>query len=206
MDWVHCNKCSIKYISNIKFMLTECGHIFCETCIKQIKQEKTCTICKKSCKNFMPLSKEMDTNFQQFFLPFDQVMKRTLEVYNFQHLQKNRLLQNMCAKYNMAKKENVKLHQIIKKLHTENETLRSVANYRGNNRVPYMTSTPMSMQTQSSLMNPDGTYLSSGQRRRNGGPIRTPWSGQFNRASETDGRMYPSPQMDQWLFGLQFAW
>ncbi|KAJ8962466.1 hypothetical protein NQ317_011628 [Molorchus minor] len=31
-DWVHCNKCSQKYNPNVKLLLTECGHMFCERC------------------------------------------------------------------------------------------------------------------------------------------------------------------------------
>lgn len=37
-DWMHCNKCFLKYGPNVNIFLTECGHLFCHRCAENLSK------------------------------------------------------------------------------------------------------------------------------------------------------------------------
>lgn len=35
-NWLYCNKCCTTYKQDLRFQLSECGHIFCDKCVPQL--------------------------------------------------------------------------------------------------------------------------------------------------------------------------
>ncbi|TKS80283.1 RING finger protein 212B [Collichthys lucidus] len=60
MDWFHCNQCFTRRGS--KFLVSSCGHICCEACIKS----KQCSVCGASC-SYLPITDEMKPQEKSFF-------------------------------------------------------------------------------------------------------------------------------------------
>nr|XP_020460222.1 RING finger protein 212B [Monopterus albus] len=60
MDWFHCNKCFMK--TGSAFVVSSCGHICCEACIKS----KQCSICGASC-SYLPITDKMKPQEKVFF-------------------------------------------------------------------------------------------------------------------------------------------
>nr|CAI5866902.1 unnamed protein product [Callosobruchus analis] len=113
-DWVHCNKCSIIFKPNVKFFLTECSHIFCQSCIASINETK-CVVCQKS-NCYIEICKSMDPNIQLFFNPAEYQIKKTMEILQFQTQQRIRQYQTVAKKYAFAKRECMKLYSRNKAL------------------------------------------------------------------------------------------
>ncbi|CAH1156230.1 unnamed protein product [Phaedon cochleariae] len=150
-DWLHCNKCSAKYQPNIKLYLTECAHIFCEKCREVINDPIKCPVCDKP-NNFIPISKDMDANVQQFFIPFEVQVKKLSEMYNFQMQHRMRLFQTMSQKYAFLKKEFINVHNKGKNLARENTMLKNMLMSTSRNSQPFQTSTP-------ALTNDDSSHI-----------------------------------------------
>ncbi|XP_044271555.1 probable E3 SUMO-protein ligase RNF212 [Tribolium madens] len=166
-DWVHCNRCSMKYNAQTTFFLVECGHIFCQRCVDKIKISKKCLICNKS-GNALPLNKDVNQNVLAFFLPFEDMLKKCLEVYKFQLQHRNTLYQNLLEKYNYAKKEYITCHNTNNKLIKETQMLRSMLRSAGKNPQGFLTSTPLSQNSDNNLTFQNTSIMSSIP------PIKTP--------------------------------
>lgn len=37
-NWMHCNKCGLRLQNNLKWFVTNCGHIFCEICMRKMRK------------------------------------------------------------------------------------------------------------------------------------------------------------------------
>lgn len=61
MDWLHCNQCYTRTAS--KFIVTSCGHICCDKCIRSSEQ---CSVCRSTC-SFLPITDEMKPQEKVFF-------------------------------------------------------------------------------------------------------------------------------------------
>lgn len=142
---MHCNKCGLRVKSKIKWFLTNCGHIFCEICSVHMGEypkkdvhfnalinfdfqvDSKCHICNQRA-DVIEMNKQMDSNVQQFFMPFEMFLKKSIEkvekVYNFQTAQQNRLIQILSQKYDYAKKECIKHITKNKELTLENKILK----------------------------------------------------------------------------------
>ncbi|XP_068897827.1 RING finger protein 212B [Tenebrio molitor] len=159
-DWVHCNKCSIKYNNQTTFFLVECGHIFCQRCVEKIRISKRCIICNKNT-NVLLLNKDVEQTVLDFFLPLETLLKKTVEVYKFQLQHRTTLYQNMSDKYNYAKKEYINCHNSNKHLMKENQMLRSLLRSAGKNPHRFTTSTPDSHTSENNFTFQNTSLLSS---------------------------------------------
>ncbi|CAG9829770.1 unnamed protein product [Diabrotica balteata] len=144
MDWVHCNKCFLKYQPEMKMYVVECSHIFCETCIKRVSDAK-CLVCEKS-SNFIAIGNDMSSSIQPFFVPLDMQIKKILEIYQFQMAHRQRLCQAQMQKYQFAKKELLTYHHKLKGVLSENKMMRNMLlNNSRPNAGSFITSTPSAM-------------------------------------------------------------
>ncbi|XP_063921282.1 RING finger protein 212B [Zophobas morio] len=141
-DWVHCNKCCIKYGGQTSFFLVECGHIFCQRCVETIRTTRKCVLCNKS-GNILPLNKDLEQSVLDFFLPMENIFRKGSEIYRFQLQQRTLLYQKLMDKYNYAKKEYMNCSTNNKHLQKENQMLRSMLR-AGKNSQRFVTSTPVS--------------------------------------------------------------
>ncbi|XP_046708161.1 RING finger protein 212B-like isoform X2 [Silurus meridionalis] len=54
MDWFHCNSCFLRRGNN--FVVSSCGHVLCESCIKP----NHCCVCQSGC-SYLPISDQIAT-------------------------------------------------------------------------------------------------------------------------------------------------
>lgn len=118
MDWIHCNSCYLlPTLSNgRKFVLTSCGHVYCENCVKSDGTKK-CLICGNTF-TMIPLTSELNADIQEYFRTPEDMLKRALQVLTFQEGHRSRItayFNNVILKYKAAKQEIVRLNGIIKK-------------------------------------------------------------------------------------------
>ncbi|XP_066260806.1 probable E3 SUMO-protein ligase RNF212 [Euwallacea similis] len=128
MNWVFCNKCSLKYDPQVKYFLSECGHIFCAKCITlpgPAGYSKDCRICNKSV-SVMELSQHMDNQAQMFFWPLENVMEHSLKIFNFQSMHRSLFAESLNRKYTYLKKQYMNLYVTNKKLQSENHHLKEL--------------------------------------------------------------------------------
>ncbi|XP_060065705.1 RING finger protein 212B-like [Ylistrum balloti] len=102
MDWLHCNTCFHQPGGGGKFVLTSCGHIYCEKCIDQVTNGK-CKMCG-SVFTSIPLSGQMKPDVELFFTnPMDLLKKelrKIIQVMDFQHSQRRRFFSYLMDKLN----------------------------------------------------------------------------------------------------------
>eukprot|EP00794_Sanderia_malayensis_P010695 gene10694-11832_t len=90
-DWVHCNSCFKQpFEVKIQFNLTNCGHIYCENCLRQASE--FCQLCKQKA-SCIPLSNKMKPEVEKFFVSPREKIKQIMEVMDFQDGHRQRLLQ-----------------------------------------------------------------------------------------------------------------
>lgn len=105
MDLMHCNACGTlqNERSVHKFIISNCGHIFCEQCGNEALSTETCKLCDKKC-SFTPFgSKCVSESTKSFFESPNDLLKRVLEILQFQDVQHNSLLmgyKQIVQKYN----------------------------------------------------------------------------------------------------------
>ncbi|KAK3746405.1 hypothetical protein QZH41_018223 [Actinostola sp. cb2023] len=83
-EWVRCNSCCSRP-GQRRFYLTNCGHLFCEECMKE--SPETCKLCKNPCKAIM-LTSQMKPEVEEYFIDIPTLLskqqKKLLQVYEFQ--------------------------------------------------------------------------------------------------------------------------
>ncbi|XP_067137420.1 probable E3 SUMO-protein ligase RNF212 [Centruroides vittatus] len=91
-DWVHCNTCFSLLGSGKRFLLTSCGHIYCNDCATG--SEMNCQICGNSCTT-IHLTTQMKPDVEIYFMdPQDllkKYMKQLQQIINFQNSHRMRL-------------------------------------------------------------------------------------------------------------------
>ncbi|XP_023216853.1 probable E3 SUMO-protein ligase RNF212 isoform X2 [Centruroides sculpturatus] len=84
-DWVHCNTCFSLLGSGKRFLLTSCGHIYCNDCATG--SQMNCQICGNSCTT-IHLTTQMKPDVEIYFMdPQDllkKYMKQLQQIINFQ--------------------------------------------------------------------------------------------------------------------------
>ncbi|XP_037802927.1 RING finger protein 212B-like [Penaeus monodon] len=87
MDWINCNSCCRQPGDEKErtFVLTSCGHIFCDVCLSQVESKEKCATCSTRCQ-LIQLSSKMKPDAEMFFLEPGELLKR-------QNNQINRLLE-----------------------------------------------------------------------------------------------------------------
>ncbi|XP_069877691.1 probable E3 SUMO-protein ligase RNF212 isoform X1 [Dipodomys merriami] len=90
---VFCNHCFQPPRGKSSFSLTNCGHVFCDACLGQGKNE--CLICKVPCHTIL-LSKHTSSDVQTLFMSIDSLCKKysqeTSQISEFQEKHRRRLL------------------------------------------------------------------------------------------------------------------
>lgn len=99
-DWLHCNTCFIQPGDGTKFLLTNCGHIYCEKCSSFACNDK-CKMCGSVCKTTV-LTGQMKPDIEVYFLsPQDllkksmKMMTQTIEVLDFQQNHRRRFISHL---------------------------------------------------------------------------------------------------------------
>lgn len=124
--WIHCNKCFTRFQPNIKFFLTECGHLNCQMCAKKMEEnEKKCLICGYTCVSIL-LSNDLKPDVQTFFSNPLEAIDKIKNVVRFQQTNYTNLLKNILGKYVYAKNELAKFYKQNKELKKENMMLRQM--------------------------------------------------------------------------------
>ncbi|KAL1498279.1 hypothetical protein ABEB36_009101 [Hypothenemus hampei] len=123
MDWVFCNKCSIKFQQSMKYYLGDCGHIVCERCVSSNTGNQQCLICKEPAST-LELSKLMNPSMQMLFWPFENVIEQCYKVFKFQNMHRNLYVEALMTKYNFLKKEYLKNYAKTKMLRKENHFMK----------------------------------------------------------------------------------
>ncbi|XP_033763499.1 RING finger protein 212B-like [Pecten maximus] len=152
MDWLHCNTCFHQPGDGGKFLLTSCGHIYCEKCIDQVTNGK-CKMCGSVCTT-IPLSGQMKPDVELFFTnPMDLLKKefrKIIQVMDFQHNQRRRFFsylmdklhrqQNVMEKCHKAIRASQDLERDMSKLREENSYLKRLMSERENRHITSATS------------------------------------------------------------------
>jgi len=79
LSWVQCNKCMKKMIKyeGLRYGLTNCGHIYCENCLKNATQPK-CFVCQAPSPRAIELNQHLRPELRRQFLavvPVSQAMR-----------------------------------------------------------------------------------------------------------------------------------
>ncbi|XP_051553342.1 RING finger protein 212B-like [Myxocyprinus asiaticus] len=89
MEWLHCNNCFQR--DGKTFVVSSCGHIFCEKCINTSQ----CRVCHVSC-DYLPISDKMKPQEKMFFEDPMKLIQTRLEhivqIAIFQKRQKDRAI------------------------------------------------------------------------------------------------------------------
>ncbi|KAK4297800.1 hypothetical protein Pmani_029804 [Petrolisthes manimaculis] len=87
MDWINCNSCCRQPgdEKDRTFVLTSCGHIFCDLCLTKVGSKDKCGACSSQCQ-LIQLSSKMKPDAEMFFQEPATLLKR-------QYAQVNRLLE-----------------------------------------------------------------------------------------------------------------
>lgn len=118
MDWIHCNSCYLlpTQSKGKKFLLTSCGHVYCENCVKSDGPKK-CQICGNTF-TMIPLTSDLNADIQEYFRTPEDMLKRALQIMTFQEGHRSRItayFNSVILKYKAAKQEIMRLNGIIKK-------------------------------------------------------------------------------------------
>ncbi|CAN0483555.1 unnamed protein product [Rangifer tarandus platyrhynchus] len=93
-SWVFCNRCFQPPQVTSCFSLTNCGHVYCDVCLRKGKRDE-CLICKVACRTIL-LSKHTDSDIQALFMGIDSLCrkyaKETSQISEFQEKHRRRLL------------------------------------------------------------------------------------------------------------------
>ncbi|TKC40874.1 hypothetical protein EI555_012647 [Monodon monoceros] len=93
-SWVFCNRCFQPPQGTACFSLTNCGHVYCDVCLRKGKRDE-CLICKVPCRAVL-LSKRTDSDIQALFMGIDGLCRKyareTSQVLEFQEKHRRRLL------------------------------------------------------------------------------------------------------------------
>ncbi|XP_059780285.1 probable E3 SUMO-protein ligase RNF212 isoform X2 [Balaenoptera ricei] len=92
--WVFCNRCFQAPQGTACFSLTNCGHVYCDVCLRKGKRDE-CLICKVPCRTVL-LSKRTDSDIQALFMGIDGLCRKyardTSQVSEFQEKHRRRLI------------------------------------------------------------------------------------------------------------------
>ncbi|XP_068398117.1 probable E3 SUMO-protein ligase RNF212 [Eschrichtius robustus] len=92
--WVFCNRCFQPPQGTVCFSLTNCGHVYCDVCLRKGKRDE-CLICKVPCRTVL-LSKRTDSDIQALFMGIDGLCRKyardTSQVSEFQEKHRRRLI------------------------------------------------------------------------------------------------------------------
>lgn len=104
-DWLHCNICFRQPGDGVGFSLTNCGHVYCDKCVKTACIDR-CSMCGSVCDK-ISLTSKMKPEVEIFFTnPLDMFkkdMKKFMQVMDFQQNHRRRFLEHLRDK--MMKQE-----------------------------------------------------------------------------------------------------
>ncbi|XP_073233585.1 probable E3 SUMO-protein ligase RNF212 [Porites lutea] len=94
-DWVHCNNCFVRPGGGKRFSLTNCGHVYCEDCVRANPDH--CFLCKRTCNSIL-LSSQMKPEVEMYFTDPAVLSKKyhsqLSQVIEFQKSHRQRLAAN----------------------------------------------------------------------------------------------------------------
>ncbi|XP_050457848.1 zip homologous protein 2-like isoform X2 [Cataglyphis hispanica] len=78
MEMLICNKCFIPiYKGKLPYIITQCGHIFCQDCLQQVK--KQCFQCKYNDPAYLPLEEPLMPKKISLFTPSSEILEMLLK-------------------------------------------------------------------------------------------------------------------------------
>ncbi|XP_076034824.1 vilya [Oratosquilla oratoria] len=131
MDWINCNICCRQPGDNKDrtFMLSSCGHLFCDICLSKAESREKCMACKAQCQ-FIQLSSKMKADAQTFFLEPSALLKKhhaqILHLLDFQNEHRIRLIsfhRKVLLKYQELEKKYNSTVEYVHRLENENKKL-----------------------------------------------------------------------------------
>nr|XP_027223455.1 RING finger protein 212B-like [Penaeus vannamei] len=170
MDWINCNSCCRQPGDEKErtFVLTSCGHIFCDICLSQVESREKCATCSTRCQ-LIQLSSKMKPDAEMFFLEPGELLKRHNNQINrlleFQKEHRIRLVsfhrriiqkykdlekefRSASANFKEMEKKYAAASKHIQELEGENRKLREIVSGQGgtgsNTTVGHFTSSPHS--------------------------------------------------------------
>ncbi|KAI5103907.1 hypothetical protein C0J45_5533, partial [Silurus meridionalis] len=131
MDWFHCNSCFLRRGNN--FVVSSCGHVLCESCIKP----NHCCVCQSGC-SYLPISDQMKPQEQMFFRDPISLIQARLEhiaqIATFQRKQKEKIMAFHKHKFlemeRRLKEVNKQCHRQVSELRKENAELKKPLSQR----------------------------------------------------------------------------
>ncbi|XP_051770950.1 RING finger protein 212B-like [Ctenopharyngodon idella] len=131
MNWFHCNNCFVR--EGKKFIVSSCGHIFCENCVNT----RQCRVCHANC-NYLQISDQMKPQEKMFFRDPEKLIQARLEritqIAIFQKRQKERVfafLRSRTVELERKLKEvRDECHRQVSELKQENEELKKPLSQR----------------------------------------------------------------------------
>ncbi|XP_043078422.1 RING finger protein 212B-like [Puntigrus tetrazona] len=131
MNWFHCNNCYVR--EGKKFVVSSCGHIFCENCVNTSQ----CRVCHANC-NYLHISDQMKPQEKMFFKDPVKLVQTRLEhiaqIAVFQKRQKERVISFLRSR-SMELERKVKevrdqCYRQVSELKQENEELKKPLSQR----------------------------------------------------------------------------
>ncbi|XP_055445289.1 probable E3 SUMO-protein ligase RNF212 isoform X6 [Bubalus kerabau] len=162
-SWVFCNRCFQPPQATSCFSLTNCGHVYCDACLRKGKRDE-CLICKVACRTVL-LSKHTDPNIQALFMGVDSLCmkyaKETSQISEFQEKHRRRLL----AFYGEKSLDCVQISQLEESLRKSTLRVEQLQRVRSSQQTAFSTgnttaSTPSAKPSGPPVFQPRGSSAS----------------------------------------------
>ncbi|XP_055445285.1 probable E3 SUMO-protein ligase RNF212 isoform X2 [Bubalus kerabau] len=189
-SWVFCNRCFQPPQATSCFSLTNCGHVYCDACLRKGKRDE-CLICKVACRTVL-LSKHTDPNIQALFMGVDSLCmkyaKETSQISEFQEKHRRRLLAFYGEKISQLeeslRKSTLRVEQ-LQRVRSSQQTAFSTGNTTA--------STPSAKPSGPPVFQPRGSSASE----RSAPSAPAPSAGTGHRVESMEADLMPSPRRKQ---------
>ncbi|XP_025146275.3 probable E3 SUMO-protein ligase RNF212 isoform X7 [Bubalus kerabau] len=186
-SWVFCNRCFQPPQATSCFSLTNCGHVYCDACLRKGKRDE-CLICKVACRTVL-LSKHTDPNIQALFMGVDSLCmkyaKETSQISEFQEKHRRRLLAFYGEKISQLeeslRKSTLRVEQ-LQRVRSSQQTAFSTGNTTA--------STPSAKPSGPPVFQPRGSSASE----RSAPSAPAPSAGTGHRVESMEADLMPSPR------------
>ncbi|XP_029680783.1 uncharacterized protein LOC115246226 [Formica exsecta] len=192
MDTLICNKCFIPiYRGKLPYNITQCGHIFCQDCLQQVK--KQCFQCKYTDPAYLLLEEPLMPKRISLFTSFSEVLEILLNKEIFESNQLKITMErfhNLDNKYEMLKKHYLLVRRNMKILLEKYTDLKAEKEKVNKELQQMIQSTPKSISnTTKTLTNSDPISTYSLNTRYSSGSLNRLKFSNLNLSDATDMSM-----------------